>query len=487
MQQPSRVFPIPAMASSSLRKDDFGSPARKTSAPGGERCDTQLRKDDFPEAVALIKKISRANTVTPSVGASKATKLASGRPDFQRDRFALKGVKVSFDLSTAPVSEIAEETRGKLEQTAAECIGDAWGQRSKRTYESSLKVGVGGAEVEVEADLLPIDSDSKLMAVFSRLDRKPWGTVSTLKAAIRAWHWSRDLSAVLDGAWTERAQLFWQGLKKRADHSATRAKKPVTQGELEAFQRARTATGTTAGSRDAALAGLCFYGVRRSAEGIAVWRSHLVFSSAGGGRICEVRIPKQKNDALGRGMVCFVPEMAHRGDCCPVRHLQLWCDIWDRLWSAHVHDGPLFFVTGKGGEACPKAVSYDSFRKATAAHFRNAGVGTHSWRKGGAQFYKRIVQLDDDVVQGQGGWLGPDTMRQVYSGLAAEARKEVISIACSRPAVVGTPPSGSGAEQGAQSRSTAGQEPSMDQKVDQVASQTDSRKPQKRSRQKRQL
>ena len=80
----------------------------------------------------------------------------------------------------------------------------------------------------------------------------------------------------------------------------------------------------------------------------------------------------------------------------------------------------LFCVTGA---IALKPISADSFRRMLSRHVQDAQVGSHSLRKGGAQWWKNIASLPEELVQGQGGWASLDVMRNFYTKFSADARK----------------------------------------------------------------
>ena len=84
-------------------------------------------------------------------------------------------------------------------------------------------------------------------------------------------------------------------MKKLADHTASKAKRPLTLQELTLYQRTRLATGTPAGLRDAALAGVAFFCIRRSAEVLALELRDAVDADG----YLQLRIRRQKKDPLG--------------------------------------------------------------------------------------------------------------------------------------------------------------------------------------------
>ena len=83
---------------------------------------------------------------------------------------------------------------------------------------------------------------------------------------------------------------------------------------------------------------------------------------------------------------------------------------------------PLFAVTG--AVSLPKPVSPDSWRKTLGAFFSDAQVSSHSLRRGGASWYVHEAQVDESVVQAQGGWASAEVMRTFYSQSSPELIKQ---------------------------------------------------------------
>jgi integrase len=195
--------------------------------------------------------------------------------------------------------------------------------------------------------------------------------------------------------------------------------------EQLAFVQTRCKKNTEAGLRDANMANVSFYGVRRAKETIDVMRSHILPEPTH----VKIFIPKQKNDPLGKGMHCIIPKIPNLGNYCPASMLDKWTQAWDAKWGREgKNDGPLFYVTGK--TVC-KQVSTDSWRKIWKSHTGgDAQVSTHSLRKGGAKWYKFAAKLSDDAIQIQGGWADRNTMLQIYAReTAAELQQQIISAA----------------------------------------------------------
>jgi hypothetical protein len=198
------------------------------------------------------------------------------------------------------------------------------------------------------------------MAAFSGLDGVRWTSIRVVKSAVRAWHTARNLSSVFDAAWCDSCVLFWKGLKRRADHTSM-AKRALEFSEVLDFQAHRIMQGQAAGLRDAAMAAICFYGVRRISEALALPVENVSFETDA----VKVHIAKQKNDP-GRGVTCWIPRLPRLGPLCPHKLLHDWAALRSSTLGGDV--GPLFVVTGRS--TC-KPVSYDLFRKCVNAYFQS--------------------------------------------------------------------------------------------------------------------
>jgi integrase len=173
-----------------------------------------------------------------------------------------------------------------------------------------------------------------------------------------------------------------------------------------------------AGLRDAAIATVCFYCVRRSAEALALE----VMDVDMVGECFRVTVHRQKNDPNGRGMTCWLPKMQALGQLCPQLVLNTWLVARSEHWNT---GGPLFCVTNAD---TIKAVSYDSWRKSLTTHFKDSRtVGSHSLRKGGASWMKFQAMLPEEVVQAQGGWASMEVMRNFYASFPEEAQRIAVT------------------------------------------------------------
>ena len=336
---------------------------------------------------------------------------------------ALASIDVQLHRSDA-ISCAQLGNRDEATKSIKACLEAAWASSTVARYNQSLASCVLSAERSVGECLLPCRSDVHLMFLFVSLDKGSWSKITTLKAAVRAWHLDRDLLTEFEACWTNRARLFWQGLKKRADHTRRQVKRAISLSELLGLQTARLSISSPAGLRDAALAGVAFFGIRRISEVLMLARSDFQKS----GDCYSVWIRQQKNDPCGRGMHCWIPSLPHLQACCPVALLDSWFQLWDATWGSS--DAHVFCVTNQK-EAKP--ISADSWRKVISNHFKtDSAVGTHSLRKGGASWFKHETSLADDIVQSQGGWTNPETMQQCYTSRSDDdVRKAIASAALS--------------------------------------------------------
>ena len=338
----------------------------------------------------------------------------------------LHGVAMQLIGFPSALTRVQSEARERAAGVIKLCLRATCEPSTVNRYNSVLQGAITETENAMGIDLLPCDSDIKLMLLFARFDGAPWGSVSAAKCAVRAWHLERQLSSLFQSSWTERAFLFWKGLKKRADHTKSAAKRPVHHKELLDFQRARLDAGTIAGVRDAAIAAVSFYGIRRSAETLGLNVSDVAMV----GDSFRLQVRYQKNDPEGRGMACWLPKIASLGDLCPNHLVNTWLVCRAHQWPESA-TGPLFCVAIA---VAPKAVSYDSWRKALHSHFSDQSkkIGTHSLRKGGATWLKFHALMPDDAVQAQGGWASVEVMRKFYASFPEGAQHAALEQAFER-------------------------------------------------------
>ena len=331
-------------------------------------------------------------------------------PPPPRGRFCLGFQGPAFD--GPPSSSVgANAARQQLIAKATNILNSGWETSTSKTYEQRLRVSVHGAEHTVDSELLPVDTSDKLIILFTTMAGMPWSTVRLNKAAVRAWHSCRGLLSVFDEAWDDKALHFWKGLKKHCINVPGR-KRALDVEELAAFVQSRLSADTPAGIRDAAMGVFCFFGVRRASEGILLLRSEISVHNSH----LEAFIRRQKNDPAGRGQRCWIPRGAPLAvGLNPAQIIERWIAWWDERFPEQPTDAPLFCVTR--GDV-PKALSYDSWRKAGKSGLSEAAdVSTHSFRRGGAMFYLHSSSspASEEAVQAQGGWADAAFMRAVYA------------------------------------------------------------------------
>ena len=336
------------------------------------------------------------------------------QPDIPGDR-RLQGPRPALPFLVGDCAPATLEARRKAASDIHACLDAAWEDSTRARYDATLRGMVSSLESTTQIALLPCDAEEKLMLLFSGLVRRPWGTVSAAKAAVRAWHVERNLLHSFESAWSPRAWHFWRGLKKLADHSLRKAKRPLSLHEITVIQRSRLSQSSAAGVRDAAMIALAFFGIRRFAELQALLVSDVDDQDGA----IQFRIRKQKNDPFGEGLVVWVPELPALGHLCPAKLLRAWLRL--RAETRPQAEGFFFCVTGV---AELRPVSADTFRRMLARHLNDAQVGSHSLRKGGAQWWKNTASLPEELVQGQGGWSSIDVMRNFYTKFSAAARRQ---------------------------------------------------------------
>ena len=345
----------------------------------------------------------------PFLGFIADSLAAQGGPTIQPDgpgERRLAAQRQPLSIATDDCSSLHLAARQKAAAAIHRCWDASWEDSTRNRYDATLRSVVSSVEADAALSLLPCDSDTKVMVIFAGMVGQPWGTIGTAKAAVRAWHVQRDCLSVFDEAWTSRTWHFWRGLKKLADHSLRRAKRPLQLAEALAVQRTRLAQGSDAGVRDAAMVGAAFFGIRRFAEIQALLLGDVVFQDGA----VECRIRRQKNDPLGVGMLIWIPRLPQLGPLCPARLLQAWAARRAATWGQA--SGHFFCVTGA---VVPRAVSADTFRRMLSRHVGDTAVGSHSLRKGGAMWWKCTAALPEALVQGQGGWSSLEVMRAFYT------------------------------------------------------------------------
>ena len=165
-RRPERLLCARTMRSL-LKKNDFLSQAdEETSAAKPSRqldnpLHASLRANDFPSASSSAPSTGSGQQRRPSLRSTAPPLVAA------TGRLALQPPDVHLALGRTPRGQSEELARESITSTVNACLGQAWEPSTQQTYNSTLSVNVGGAEILLGAELLPMDSDSKLMAAFA--------------------------------------------------------------------------------------------------------------------------------------------------------------------------------------------------------------------------------------------------------------------------------------------------------------------------------
>ena len=249
----------------------------------------------------------------------------SAEPSSKRTRLSLNTEFTRFsNIARTAASPVEVAERERREKLAESCLNASMADSTRRTYESALNATVRGAERAVGVDLPPIDSGEKIMAILSDMTGAPWASIRVNLSAVKAWHVARGLESTFNAAWTARALAFWNGLIRLADHTSSEAKRPLRADELLSYVEDRLVSPTCAGERDAAVAMICFFGIRRISESPNLRRRDVTLAE--GHVIVHVR--KQKNDPNGKGMNVFIPSIPSWGGRCPCKIVTSWVHRW---------------------------------------------------------------------------------------------------------------------------------------------------------------
>jgi hypothetical protein len=184
------------------------------------------------------------------------------------------------------------------------------------------------------------------------------------------------------------------------------------------------AIATAAGLRDAALAAVCFFGVLRISEALALTQAQVSWENGG----ATLHISKSKTDQEGVGRDVFIPRIASLGTNCPHRTFRAW---WQKagLLPADVRNNTRFcFVVTKGPRAGQRladaALRAELDKWAFSQNHNVAAFSTHSLRNGGAVFW-RAQEVPSAFIQRQGGWKNEVVFNRVYA-FSDEAERKLL-------------------------------------------------------------
>ena len=219
-----------------------------------------------------------------------------------------------------------------------------------------------------------------------------WSKVRTLKAALDKYHARLGVDSPLT-LWPTRFKAFWRGFAKDCVHSNV-GKQPVQfEALMDYLQREVHEHAKDVAIRNAAAVVVGYFGVRRGAEIVNFEVADILEANDSFARL-HARC--QKNDQLGMGQVCVLPDIRALGSASPPRVLRKWLAIRPSL--AHAESTKLFITTTGINAGGP--MSKDSLRKHVSLMF-GKGMASHSLRKGGAVFYSRRG-MEEDATRQQG-------------------------------------------------------------------------------------
>ena len=252
-------------------------------------------------------------------------------------------------------------------------------------------------------DLLPMASTPLVMLYFASLQGGHWAAVSAARSAISEWHRARLL---LPPPFTSpHLTAFWRGLQKSCINRVQGAS-PLPKHTLVALLRHWCSLLTLAALRNAFIAVVQFYGMRRISEVLALCRNSL--SPGPGGQGFVLSIARQKNDPFGRGMDVALPECTSDPPV-PVGSIIRSFLAATSFLPPHL---PLVRPTVPGGRVWGvgtfsrnawNQILYQTLALLAPADSASLRLSSHSLRKGGAT---AAVQagLPHDVLVDTAGW-----------------------------------------------------------------------------------
>ena len=290
---------------------------------------------------------------------------------------------MAASASSAPpdVLNVREEVRRQL----SECLGQELAASTVHSYQQVLKQVVGEAELGLDKQLLPLQSEDDALELFGHLRLVEgshgrtlhWSKVRTLKAALDKYHARLGVDSPLS-LWPSRFKAFWRGLAKDCVHSNV-GKQPVPFDALmDYLQREVHEHAKEVAIRNAAAVVVGYFGVRRGAEIVNFEVTDILEAND---TLVRLLVRCQKNDQLGLGQVRVLPDIRALGAASPPRVLRRWLEIRPSLAQA---ESTKLFITTTGINA-GGPMSKDSLRKHVSLMF-GKGMASHSLRKGGAVF-----------------------------------------------------------------------------------------------------
>ena len=367
-----------------------------------------------------------STSATPSP-ATSVTPCSTSHSLGSADRIGLWQVPDLFDDGLDAVSDPVKQHRQQVEASVQECFSNELATSTLKTYDSALQEVHEAAEF-LQRDLLPMTDEAQFLLCFGHIKTKhaqlKWSKIRTVRAALLHWHHRRHTKCILDN-WSPTMAGFWNGLSKSCGHDSV-GKQPIPFPDVVQYLHQSAADDAATTIRNAAMVATAFFGVRRGAEVVSFqWRDVQREDSLG----LHLKVRCQKNDRVGLGQICLIPEVAGSPTWAPAVAMRRWLGIRGQFVDATDPLKPLFVTTVGKNRGGP--VSTDTLRKHVTSAFGNS-TATHSLRKGGATYYAR-QGTPSDATRQQGGWRTTETMTTIYTTLSAQEVGEAIhrTVACS--------------------------------------------------------
>lgn len=272
-------------------------------------------------------------------------------------------------------ADTQQDTLRALARRARELERQAIEPSTRRRYAAVLK------DINRWGPLFPLDTRQKVRLYFATFaeQRRKWTAVTNARVALRRLHKERGLRPPPFDH--DRLADFWRGLRKACDN---------TQGGQDAIDPERLrkvltgwlTRGTNSALRNAFVAAVQFWGLRRISEVTALTRRDITAMQDGS---YTLLVRKQKNDPFGYGQRVPIPAVAHDNFQVGTilrRFLEATRGLPD--------DSPLVRTTVRE-KWDTKVLANDAFNRALRQALLKAGedplritqLSSHSLRKGG--------------------------------------------------------------------------------------------------------
>lgn len=273
---------------------------------------------------------------------------------------------------------------------------------------------------DVREVVLPMDEEWKVTAFFAAYAGRHWSMVEAAKAAVTWWHRTNRIEMFpLDSPFLS---IFWRGLKKTCVN-IVKGKAPIAKEHFRVLVEHWINKRTLCGLRDAFIASIQFYAMRRVSEALNLRRDQIRDQGSDNGIVLVIN--RQKNDPYGRGMEVPLPEITDDGFPLGVL-IRRYCEVAPP-------EGPFIPVTrGRLGWG-EKPLTPDAWNRAIRTAITSCGlpvatpdISSHSFRKGGCT---RALQINmpQDCIMDIAGWNDPNSMLS-YGKRTANEKKRFIAM-----------------------------------------------------------